>query len=152
MLRGFEVLPEFELSVAKLEANLGIHYLPQRATAGSSGYDIRSLEDITMHPGTIALIPTGITAKMLEDEELQLRGRSGLALRGLCLANGVGTIDSDYYGKHIQFIYANRGSEVVTIKAGDRIGQGVFAKYLTTDNDSPLKEERVGGFGSSGKS
>lgn len=152
MLRGFEILPEFELRVSKLEAELGINYLPQRATAGSAGYDIRSLEDITLHPGTIALIPTGITAKMLEDEELQLRGRSGLALRGLCLANGVGTVDADYYGKHIQLIYANRGLEVVTIKAGDRIGQGVFAKYLTTDDDSPVSQSRAGGFGSSGKS
>ena len=150
--RGFEILPEFKDEVARLEIELGISFIPQRATKGSSGYDIRTLKDVTLRPGDITLVPTGLTAKMLTDEELQLRGRSGLALKGLCLANGVGTIDSDYYGKHIQFIYNNRGSETIELKAGDRIGQGIFARYLITDEDSPQSSERNGGFGSSGNS
>ena len=152
MNRGFEILPEFKDKVTKLEADLGISFIPQRATKGSSGYDIRTIEDVILQPGGIIMVPTGLTAKMLGDEELQLRGRSGLSRKGLCLANGTGTVDSDYYGQHIQFIYANRGSDTIELKAGDRVGQGIFAKYLTTDDDSPLKDERVGGFGSSGKS
>lgn len=152
MSRGFEILPEFANMASELESRLGINFMPQRATKGSSGYDIRTIQDVTLNPGDIVLVPTGLTARMLEDEELQLRGRSGLALKGLCLANGVGTIDSDYYGKHIQFIYNNRSSEVIELKAGDRIGQGIFAKYLTTSDDSPKELERTGGFGHSGVS
>lgn len=152
MTRGFEILPEFQQKIADLEKELEISFIPQRATRGSSGYDIRTIEDITLAPGEIKMVPTGLTAKMNQDEELQLRGRSGLSTKGLSLANGTGTVDSDYYGKHIQFIYTNRGSETITIKAGDRVGQGIFAKYLTTDNDNPVNGERSGGFGSTGNS
>lgn len=152
MVRGFEVLPEFKQKIADLEKKLGISFIPQRATAGSSGYDIRTIEDIELNPGDIKLVPTGLTAKMQSNEELQLRGRSGLSMKGLSLANGTGTVDSDYYGKHIQFIYSNRGSETILIKAGERVGQGIFANYLTTDDDSPVSNDRAGGFGSTGKS
>ena len=75
MNRGFEILPEFKDKVTKLEADLGISFIPQRATKGSSGYDIRTIEDVILQPGEIIMVPTGLTAKMLGDEELQLRGR-----------------------------------------------------------------------------
>lgn len=148
--RGFEVLEEFkELNELLIREGKG-SLLPRRATRGSSGCDFRSVEDVTINPGEIVLVGTGVTAYMQEDEELQLRGRSGLSTRGLSLANGTGTVDSDYYGKHIKFIYQNRGSEPFEIHIGDRIGQGIFAKYLLPDNDNPMSESREGGFGSTG--
>ena len=151
--RGFEILPEYQEVAKEIEQTVEevTEYLPQRATRKSSGYDLRAIEDCVLNPGEIKLIGTGLTAYMQDDEELQLRGRSGLSLKGLSLANGIGTVDSDYYGQHIKFIYANKGSEPITIHKGDRIGQGVFAHYLTIDDDRPVKEERTGGFGSSGK-
>lgn len=148
--RGFEILPDFKSKITDLEKNLKLSFIPQRGTAKSAGYDIRAIEDTTIYPGEVVLIPTGLTAYMQDDEELQLRCRSGLSLKGLTLGNGVGTIDSDYYGKHIQFIYANRGHDDIIIHAGDKIGQGVFSKYLITDDDAPVQVERTGGFGSTG--
>ena len=148
--RGFEILPEFADTISSLEKALGLEFIPQRGTSKSAGYDIRAIQDTTIYPGEILMVPTGLTAYMADDEELQLRCRSSLSLKGLSLANGVGTVDSDYYGKHIQFIYTNRGSEDIVIKAGDKIGQGIFSKYLTTDADYPVSQERTGGFGSTG--
>ena len=73
----------------------------------------------------------------------------------LLLANGIGVIDSDYYNNpdnegHIMFQFMNFGTEPVTIQKGDRIGQGVFVKYLYSDSDE-TSGERKGGFGSSGR-
>lgn len=149
-MRGFRILPEFTDKIASLSEELNLSFIPQRGTKKSAGYDFRCIEDVTIYPGEIKLIPTGLTAYMQDDDELQLRCRSSLALEGLSVANGVGTVDADYEGKHIQFIYANRGHEDIKFKAGDKIGQGIFSKYLITDEDYPLSEERTGGFGSTG--
>jgi dUTP pyrophosphatase len=95
---------------------------------------------------------------MESDEGLFLYNRSGNPLkRGLLLANGVGVVDSDYYGNvdndgHIMFSFWNFGFTPVFIKKGERIGQGVFKKFLLTEDDALTdKKTRVGGYGSTEK-
>lgn len=151
-MRGFEVLKEYLPQARDLLAKHPeiSSLIPQRATYRSSGYDLRSLFGAEVQPGAIQLIDTGLTAYMQDDEELQIRCRSGFAIKGILVANGVGTIDSDYYGKHIKVLLYNTTDKVFSIQPGDRIAQGVFCKYLITDNDRPAKVERTGGFGSTG--
>ena len=146
--RGFEVAKGFE------DKNIN---LPVRKTKYSAGYDIEAAEDIVIPkfvPGVNpTLIPTGIKAYMEDDEVLYLYNRSSNPKKkGLVLANSVGVVDKDYYGNpdndgHIMFAFYNIKDEDITIHKGEAIGQGVFAKYLVTDDDV-ANGERVGGFGS----
>jgi dUTP pyrophosphatase len=100
------------------------------------------------------LVRTGIKAKMEHDEVLELYNRSSNPKKlGLILANSVGVIDADYYGNpdndgEILFAFYNIKTEPVTIKVGDRIGQGVFKKFLRADGAVVKERERTGGFGS----
>lgn len=102
------------------------------------------------------LVGTGVKAYMGEDEFLQLCNRSSNPLKNfLLLGNGVGIIDSDYYNNennegHIMFQFINFGLKDLTIKKGERIGQGIFLSFLKADGDESEKT-RTGGFGSSGK-
>lgn len=102
------------------------------------------------------LVPTGIKAYMGEDEFLQLCNRSSNShKRFLILANGVGVIDSDYYNNpdnegHIMLQFLNYGPLDVTIKKGERIGQGIFLPFLKADQDQS-SGQRTGGFGSTGQ-
>lgn len=129
--------------------------IPARSTKGSAGYDFYSNADVTIYPHCIELIPTGIKARFESDEVLQLYNRSSNPIkRGLMLANSVGIVDSDYYGNpsndgEIMFAFYNFFDLTVQIKKGEKIGQGVFVKYLTTDEDI-TDGERTGGFGSTG--
>lgn len=114
------------------------------------------LDDATMKQMKPVLVPTGVKSYMGESEFLQLCNRSSNPLKQyLLLGNGVGVIDSDYYNNesnegHIMFQFINFGLRDVTIKKGERIGQGVFLPFLKADNDES-GVERTGGFGSSGK-
>lgn len=102
------------------------------------------------------LVGTGVKAYMGEDEFLQLCNRSSNPLKNfLLLGNGVGIIDSDYYNNennegHIMFQFINFGLKDLTIKKGERVGQGIFLPFLKADGDESEKT-RTGGFGSSGK-
>ena len=102
------------------------------------------------------LVPTGIKAYMPEREYLMLVNRSSNpGKKGLILANSIGIVDKDYYGNedndgHIMFAFYNIKDEDIEIKKGDVIGQAIFQKYLTVDNDK-AEGERVGGFGSTSK-
>ena len=144
--RGFEIAKGFE--------NAGIN-LPVRKTKYSAGYDIEAAEDCViptfkkgMKP---TLVKTGIKAYMMEDEVLILANRSSNpGKKGLILANSIGVIDSDYYGNpdndgHIMFAFFNIKDEDIQIKKGDAIGQGIFQKFLTVDNDL-AEGARIGGF------
>ncbi len=131
--------------------------LPKYETEGSAGVDLRAnLENtLILNPGDRELVPTGLFMEIEEGYEAQIRARSGLALRhGLCLANGIGTIDSDYRGE-IKIILINLGKEPVEIKTGDRIAQMVFVKYEKVDfeiSDTLEETDRSsGGFGHTGK-
>ena len=100
------------------------------------------------------LVPTGLKAYMPEDEVLILANRSSNTFkRNLALPNGIGVIDADYYNNpnnegeiFVQMI--NYGVRPLHIKKGDRIAQGIFIKYLKTDDDDPISRKRVSGFGS----
>lgn len=145
--RGFEIAKGYE--------NKGIN-LPKRSTAHSAGYDIEAAEDIIIPkfvPGIKpTLIPTGLKAYCKDDECFLLLNRSSGPKKGFILANSVGLIDSDYYGNpsndgHFYFAYFNCSDRDIEVKKGDVIGQVVFQKYLTVDDDK-AEGTRTGGFGS----
>jgi len=146
-MRGFEIVSFFK--------DEGIN-LPQRKTRASAGYDLEAAEDVVLQPGEVKLIPTGVKAFMEEDEVLLIYLRSSLAVkRGLLLANGVGVVDADYYDNpenegHIMVPLYNPQKQPVIIKKGERIAQGIFTKYLKTDDDQAAAA-RTGGFGSTGQ-
>lgn len=114
------------------------------------------LDDELLKQVKPTLVGTGVKAYMGEDEFLQLCNRSSNPLKNfLLLGNGVGIIDSDYYNNennegHIMFQFINFGLKDLTIKKGERIGQGIFLPFLKADGDESEKT-RTGGFGSSGK-
>jgi len=115
--------------------NRSTNGIPEYKTDGASGLDLYAYVDepITIYPLERALIPTGIYIELPNGYEAQIRGRSGLALNhGITLANGIGTIDSDYRGE-IKIILINLGSKPFVVKNGDRIAQMVFSKYERAD-------------------
>ena len=148
-LRGFEVVSDWQ--------DNDIH-LPVRKTASSAGYDLEAGGAVIIRPGAQVMVPTGIKAYMQPDEVLTIHIRSSMAVKHqLVLVNSVGVVDADYYDNpdnegHIYIALWNRGSEAAAIRKGERIAQGIFSRYLTTDGDSAGHgDERQGGFGSTGK-
>ena len=130
---------------------------PRRATRRSSGYDIYSPIEFTLEPGQSIVIPLGLKAYMLEDEEVLLFPRSSVGSKfKIRIDNTIGKIDSDYYNNpdnegHIMLFMTNTGSKVWEVSVGQAIAQASFYKYLTTDTDNPVSEERTGGVGSTDK-
>ena len=128
---------------------------PKRATAGSAGYDFSAPVAFVLKPGETIKIPTGIRARMDEDWVLCLFPRSGQGFKyRLQLNNTVGIIDSDYYNNednegHIMIALLNYGKETVSLEKGERVAQGIFSKYLIT-NDDDATGVRTGGIGSTG--
>ncbi len=129
---------------------------PQRATAGSSGFDLAACVDspVMLLPGRRALIPTGFAIALPEGYEAQIRPRSGLAWdQGVTMLNSPGTIDADYRGE-IKVIAVNLGDKAVTIRRGDRIAQMVIQRAETADlvevEALPATQRAERGFGSSG--
>lgn len=130
--------------------------MPMYKTIGSAGVDLKANieEPIELKSLERALIPTGLYMSIPEGYEAQIRGRSGLALNhGITLANGVGTIDSDYRGE-IKVILVNLGKEPYIINKGDRIAQMVFVRYekvqfINVENLDDTHRGK-GGFGHSG--
>ena len=131
--------------------------LPAYATAGAAGMDLLAavVSPVTIAPGARMLIPTGLAIALPEGYELQIRPRSGLALRhGIVLPNSPGTIDEDYRGE-IQVIVLNTGAEPFVVERGARIAQAVLAPVVragweeVADLDATARNE--GGFGSTGR-
>lgn len=134
--------------------------LPSYETAGAAGADLRAnLPDrgeVVLEPGTRALVPTGLKLEIPEGFEVQVRPRSGLALKqGITLPNSPGTIDSDYRGP-LGVILMNAGTEAVTIAHGERIAQMVVAPVVQASFEVVAELESTqrgtGGFGSTGRS
>ena len=128
--------------------------MPSRATVGSAGYDICTPLGFTLNPGKSVIIPTGLRCQMPQDVVLMVYPRSGLGFKhGIRLANTTGIIDSDFYYSnskgHILLKLCNGGGKAVLIRPNERICQGVFTHYLTTDDDDATGV-RHGGFGSTG--
>ncbi|MEN9684926.1 MAG: hypothetical protein RLZZ28_712 [Bacteroidota bacterium] len=137
--------------------NLSANPLPVYETAGSSGLDIRASlkEPVSLQPMERGLISTGIFLEIPAGFEVQIRPRSGLAIKqGITCLNTPGTIDSDYRGE-IKVILINLSNEPQTILSGDRIAQMVLQKVARIQwipvNNINETERGTGGFGHTGK-
>lgn len=132
--------------------------LPEYATAGAAGFDFRACvpadAPVTIPPGGRALISTGFAVATPPDWELQVRPRSGLAVKnGVTVLNAPGTVDSDYRGP-VGVCLINHGAEPFVVNRGDRIAQGIVApvaQAALVEADSLDDTARgAGGFGSTG--
>lgn len=137
--------------------NKSHHPLPAYATSGSSGMDLRAFlsNPLSLQPMERVLVPTGLYMAIPENWEVQIRPRSGLAIKqGLTCLNTPGTIDADYRGE-IKVILINLSTEPQTIVDGDRIAQMVFQKVEKANwelvNELGETERGAGGFGHTGK-
>jgi len=132
--------------------------LPTRKTDNSAGYDLYSNENAWMYPAhEMHVFWTDVKAELDDDLYLQVSVRSSLAAKGLCLANGIGIIDSDYYSNesndgNIGIMLVNIGNKPIQIQQGDRIAQGIILAYHTME-EKPIKKKnvRIGGLGSTGQ-
>ncbi len=129
--------------------------LPQYATEGSAGMDLRAAEAVTISAGERNCVSTGLFLEIPAGFEAQVRPRSGLALKhGITVLNSPGTIDSDYRGE-VKVILANLSKEDFKIEIGDRIAQMVFAEVAKASFETVCEleetERAAGGFGSTGK-
>ncbi|MXP64465.1 dUTP diphosphatase [Roseomonas sp. M0104] len=130
--------------------------LPEYATAGAAGFDLQAAvtAPLVIAPGQRVLVPTGLCVALPAGYELQVRPRSGLALKhGIVLPNAPGTIDEDYRGE-LQVIVMNAGEAPFTVERGTRIAQGVLAPVTRAtwrEADAlPDTARGAGGFGSTG--
>lgn len=137
--------------------NKSPHPLPEYATAGASGMDLRAWihENVELKPLERQLIPTGLYVEIPEGYEIQVRPRSGMALKhGITCLNTPGTIDSDYRGE-IKVLLINLSDENQIIQNGDRIAQIVVAQsekaVWNTSNQINPTDRGIGGFGHTGK-
>lgn len=128
--------------------------LPDYATAGAAGMDVLAAEDVSLEPGARHAVATGLAFAIPHGYEIQVRPRSGLALKhGITVPNTPGTIDSDYRGE-LKVILINHGAATFEIRRGDRVAQLVLApvtraSWLKVDElDHTARGE--GGFGSTG--
>jgi dUTP pyrophosphatase len=143
------------LRVMRLEGNQDMA-LPSYVTEGASGLDLRAAVrgELTLPPGEIRLVPTGLAVSLPVGYEGQIRPRSGLALKhGVGMVNSPGTVDSDYRGE-IGLVLINWGSAPFVIKRGDRIAQMIVtrvarAEVLEVGRLEPTARG-TGGFGHSG--
>ena len=146
---------DFEYSKPEYRGGFEIRFKPRRATKYSAAYDLYSPIEIVLKPGEIAKIPTGFKIKMPKREGFFIYIRSSLGSKDINLPAGVNIVDSDYYDNpdnegHFFIIIKNNSKKDFTINEGDRIAQGVFQKYYTT-NDDHADKKRTGGFGSTNK-
>ena len=153
MSRGFEYVSN---DFRKNENNVEDVGLPRRGTSKSAGYDFKSPIDAIIKPKEIKLIWSDVKAYMMDDEELLIFPRSSMGKLKVKLANTVAKIDADYHNNpktdgNIGLMIENDSDVDFVINKGDRVCQGTFSKYLITDDDCPVSDERVGGMGSTGK-
>ncbi len=131
--------------------------LPEYSTEHSAGMDLRANLDqpLTLKPGERKLVPTGLVFEIPEGFEVQVRPRSGLAIKnGISVLNSPGTIDADYRGE-VCVILINLGTEDFVINNGDRVAQMVVAKYEKCSwkqvDELSSTDRGAGGFGHTGK-
>jgi dUTP pyrophosphatase len=146
--------PDIEIALKRLPHGEGLP-LPSYATAGAAGMDVVAAESLTLAPGARHAVATGFAIAIPAGYEVQVRPRSGLALKnGLTCLNTPGTIDEDYRGE-VKVILANLGSEPFEIVRGERIAQLVAApvqraRFAETAELSDT-DRGAGGFGSTGR-
>lgn len=151
------MLNRIPIKVKRLSEDFKDIALPEYTTEGSSGMDIRAAvsEDVVLRAGKIVLVPTNLSVEIPEGFEIQVRPRSGLAIKhGIGILNAPGTIDSDYRGE-VKIILFNFSEEDFIIKRGDRIAQIIVSKVyrgeLFETDDLEDSERGEGGFGHTGK-
>lgn len=142
-----------KVEVKRLPHGAGLP-LPAYATAGAAGMDVVSAEDVTLAPGARHAVATGLSMAIPQGYEIQVRPRSGLALKhGISVPNTPGTIDSDYRGE-LKVILINHGTEPFAIARGDRVAQLVLAPIVQASWDEVAELDATargeGGFGSTG--
>lgn len=143
----------FEPVKKEMRKQCGNYIIPQRSTNKSAGYDLFSPIGALIAPKESTLIWTNIKAFMQDDEVLQIYIRSSVGIkRGLILTNQVGIIDCDYFSNpsndgNIGLCLYNTTNDYVEIEPGEKLAQGIFMKYLMTDNCN-TNNERIGGIGS----
>ena len=129
--------------------------LPERSTLNSAGYDFFALEDIIFNPNTITRVFTGVKCELMPNQVLILANRSSNpSKKGLILLNGIGVVDADYYGNpdndgEIAFEFYNMLDEIVEIKKGEKLGQGLILKFDKIEDDF-VTNVRKSGWGSTG--
>jgi dUTP pyrophosphatase len=143
-----------EIELQRLPHGEGLP-IPARATEHAAGLDVVAAEDVTLAPGGRHAVATGFALAIPRGYEVQVRPRSGLALKhGITCLNTPGTIDSDYRGE-VKVILANLGSEPFDVRRGERIAQLVPAPVLQSNfREVELLGETsrgAGGFGSTGR-
>jgi dUTP pyrophosphatase len=145
--------PPVDVAVLRLPHGAGLP-LPAYASDGAAGMDVVAAEDVTLAPGGRHAVATGFALAIPSGYEVQVRPRSGLALKhGISLPNTPGTIDSDYRGE-LKIIMINLGAEPFTIARGDRVAQLVVApvqpaRFIEVDTLDETSRG-AGGFGSTG--
>ncbi|MCW3835419.1 dUTP diphosphatase [Sphingomonas canadensis] len=148
------MLPPIRIAILRLPHGEGLP-LPAYATAGAAGMDVVAAEDLTIAPGARHAVATGFAMAIPEGFEVQVRPRSGLALKhGVTCLNTPGTIDSDYRGE-VKVILANLGADPFVIARGDRIAQLVPAPVQRAELEETASLDETargaGGFGSTGR-
>ena len=129
--------------------------MPIRGTDGSSGWDLRASEDVTIGARGIVMVRTGVRIQMPWGWEAQVRSRSGMSLNGMTVANSPGTIDNDYTGEICVILHNHLDIDYV-VSRGDKIAQMTFQEvpaidFIRRHGDGPTETERgAGGFGSTG--
>jgi dUTP pyrophosphatase len=148
-------LPDIRIAVQRLPHGADLP-LPAYATDGAAGMDVVAAEDLILAPGARHAVATGFAMAIPQGYEVQVRPRSGLALKhGITCLNTPGTIDSDYRGE-VKVILANLGQDPFSIQRGDRIAQLVPAPVQRAEFDEVTNldatQRGAGGFGSTGLS
>lgn len=141
------------VKVKRLPHGMGLD-LPEYATSGAAGMDVVSAETVSIAPGSRYAVATGLALAIPEGYEIQVRPRSGLALKhGITVPNTPGTIDSDYRGE-LKVILINHGDASFPIARGDRVAQLVLAPVTQAAweevDDLDATDRGAGGFGSTG--
>ena len=157
-MRGFEKISfkEFKKIFGDDKELYEEYLLPRRASKNSAGYDILAIKDYVIKPKEILKIPTGLKVRMQNDEVLLIVVRSSMGFKyNVRLTNQVGVIDSDYYNNidnegHFFVSLQNEGEKDYIVKKGEAYAQGIFIKYLISDDDA-ASEIRKGGLGSTNK-
>ncbi len=145
--------PEVPVLVRRLPHGEGLD-LPTYATDGAAGMDVLSAEDVTLAPGARHAVASGLAVAIPHGYEIQVRPRSGLALKhGITVPNTPGTIDSDYRGE-LKVILINHGTVPFEIRRGDRVAQLVLAPVTRATwlavHELDQTSRGEGGFGSTG--
>ena len=141
---------EMHVRITRLRGEVPI---PEYQTAGAAGFDIAAAQDVVIEPRQVALVPTGLVIEVPPGMFLGILARSSTPIkRGLMVSNGVGVIDSDYCGPadEVKIQVLNFTDSAVTVRAGDRIAQGIFlaAPRVIWHETEIAKPASRGGFGS----